>query len=639
MASVVGSKASTAVTSARITPSRSRRVTGAPSSAAKTSATSSGARPGGLAAGEGAGGPDRAVEALGEGGEAEAAFQLGDIAVGELLQGVGRPGLAPVGGDAVADLGEGDRRRRVDAVEAEGGDAAVGELDEVGLLARLGLERGVAEGGVLGDAAARLGVERDVAELERRLGGDLLEGRAAGDEVLDVGGLVEDLRAGGIEGAFLGEVGLRLLEGDGLRRHDGVDAVERRAERRGDRADDPRLGGAEDGVARGGGERVGGDDALVHVGGREAALGGELVEVGLAGVDPRLGRGRLRLATEADAVERAPLGGLEMVDVGLVGGAEFVLGDLDAGGEARGRHAGVAHLPRLGAGVAVGGVGLVLGRELGVAGLGDRRRQEARVEAEPVEAAALAEEGEDRLRLGVGHGGGRLHAAGEEVARRLPAEERLEVGGTEARALEGGDVGLGAELAVRALEGGGGGHLGAYGLVAGGEAEAHRLVVEGGVVDEAGEHHAVDAVLARLGHGERAAGLLLQGAELLLHGADIVLGGDRDVADAGDAVARYGAAGVDAEAGEADHEGGEKRVDQHAGASVAEGSEHARRSPNDPWRKGGTALTRWAAGWQGRRRGGAKTGGCGVLFDAQRMHRACTTRMPGDVQGRLTSVG
>ena len=159
-------------------------------------------------------------------------------------------------------------------------------------------------------------------------------------------------------------------------------------------------------------------------------------------------------------------------------------------------------------------------------GAGIGRGEEGGVEAEPVEAAALAEEGEDR-RASVS---GMVAADCTPRARRSrvdsAAEERLEVGGAEAGALEGGDVGFGAELAVGALEGGGGGHLGAHGLVAGGEAEARRLVVEGGVVDEAGEHHAVDAVLARLGHGERAAGLLLQGAELLLHGADVVVGGD-----------------------------------------------------------------------------------------------------------------
>ena len=272
-----------------------------------------------------------------------------------------------------------------------------------------------------------------------------------------------------------------------------------------------------------------------------------------------------------------------MVDVRVVGGAELVLGDLDLGGQRLGGHAGVGDLPRLGAGVAVGGVGVVLGGEVGVGGRGDGLGQEGGVEAQPVEAAPLAEEAEDGRRRGVGHGGGGLDAAGEEVAGRLAAQQLLEVGGAEAGALEGGDVGLAVEAAVGALEGGGGHHLGAHGVVAGGEAEALRLAVEGGVVDEAREHHAVDAVLARLGHGERAAGLLGEGAQLLLHGADVVLGGDGDVADAGDPVAGDAAAGADAEAGEADDEGGEQGVDQHAGAPVAEGSEHAGRSPDGRW--------------------------------------------------------
>ena len=148
---------------------------------------------GGLAAGERAGLGDRAVEARGEVGEAEAALELGDVAVGELGQRVGGLVGGPVGGDAVADLGERDHRRRVDLVDAQGGEAAVGELDQVGLLAGLGLGGGVAELGVVGEAAVGLAVERERAELHHRLGGDLLEGGAAGDEVLDVGGIVGDL--------------------------------------------------------------------------------------------------------------------------------------------------------------------------------------------------------------------------------------------------------------------------------------------------------------------------------------------------------------------------------------------------------------------------------------------------------------
>ena len=74
-------------------------------------------------------------------------------------------------------------------------------------------------------------------------------------------------------------------------------------------------------------------------------------------------------------------------------------------------------------------------------------------------------------------------------------------------------------------------------VVAGRDAEPGGLVVEGGVVDEAGEHHAVDAVLARLGHRQVAAELLVERAKLLLHRADVVVGVDRAAADLGDVLA------------------------------------------------------------------------------------------------------
>ena len=74
----------------------------------------------GLAAGEGAGDLHRAGQALGEGGEVEAVVELLGVAVGE--GGEGLDGLVggPVGDDAVADLGEGDERRRVDACRRGG---------------------------------------------------------------------------------------------------------------------------------------------------------------------------------------------------------------------------------------------------------------------------------------------------------------------------------------------------------------------------------------------------------------------------------------------------------------------------------------------------------------------------------------
>ena len=131
--------------------------------------------------------------------------------------------------------------------------------------------------------------------------------------------------------------------------------------------------------------------------------------------------------------------------------------------------------------------------------------EEGGVEAEPVEGAALAEEGEDGGGGGGGHGGGGLDGAGDELAGGFVAEEGLELGGAEAGALEGVGVGVAGEGAVGALEGWGRKDLVLNGFVGGGEAEAGGFGVEGGVVDEAGEDHAVDAVLAGLGDGEVAA--------------------------------------------------------------------------------------------------------------------------------------
>ena len=164
---------------------------------------------GGVAAGQRPGGPERPVEALGERGEGQAAVELGDEAVGERRQRLGGAGGGPVGDDAVADLGERLERRRVDRVDAQRGEAAVRERDQVGLDAGVGLERGLAERRVVGEPAGGAGVERQRAELQRGLGRDLLGGGAAGEQVLDRGGVLVDAPLGLGAGALAGEVGPR----------------------------------------------------------------------------------------------------------------------------------------------------------------------------------------------------------------------------------------------------------------------------------------------------------------------------------------------------------------------------------------------------------------------------------------------
>ena len=141
---------------------------------------------------------------------------------------------------------------------------------------------------------------------------------------------------------------------------------------------------------------------------------------------------------------------------------------------------------------------------------------------------------EDGVGGGGGHGGGGLDGAGDELAGGFAAEEGLELGGAEVGALEGEIVGVAGESAVGALEGLRRKDLILNGFVRGGEGEAGGFGVERGVVDEAGEDHAVDAVLAGLADREVAAELLGEGAELLLEGADVGVGVDALGADLGD---------------------------------------------------------------------------------------------------------
>ena len=154
LASAAGSKASTAVTSARITPSRSRWVTGVPSAAAKTSATSSGGAPSAVS-------PRVSGPALRIGrsrrwasvGEGEAALELGQRS--RRRASAARRRCAP----RASRRRRGRGSRRAGSPRAGRSSRRAGwrgrrrRARQVGLLAGLGRERGLAEGGVVGDAA------------------------------------------------------------------------------------------------------------------------------------------------------------------------------------------------------------------------------------------------------------------------------------------------------------------------------------------------------------------------------------------------------------------------------------------------------------------------------------------------------
>ena len=97
-------------------------------------------------------------------------------------------------------------------------------------------------------------------------------------------------------------------------------------------------------------------------------------------------------------------------------------------------------------------------------------------------------------------------------ARGLAADLGFELADREAAAVERETVGFRVETAVEPLEGGDAPDLARDEFVAGGDAEALRLLVECHLVDEAGKDGAVDPVLAGLGPGGRGGGAVGDGA-------------------------------------------------------------------------------------------------------------------------------
>ena len=191
-----GSNGSTALTLRRITPSPSARTTAAPRLGGEDVGDELRRRAvGGVAAGQRRRRCDRPAEALGERGEAEAALELGDVALGELGQRLG--GRAAVQSAAT--------RSRTSAR----GRTAGGSIASTRSVARppsASSTRSVSTPTSAASAAARKAgssarppvvsrVERHRARLEHRLGGDLLGGGAAGEQVLDMGGVLVDAAA------------------------------------------------------------------------------------------------------------------------------------------------------------------------------------------------------------------------------------------------------------------------------------------------------------------------------------------------------------------------------------------------------------------------------------------------------------
>src|SRR5690606_32922083 len=128
----------------------------------------------------------------------------------------------------------------------------------------------------------------------------------------------------------------------------------------------------------------------------------------------------------------------------------------------------------------------------------------------------------------------------------------VERGGGDAWPLQVECIGGAIELAVDTLKGGRAHDLFAHRVVAGRDPEPGGFAVEGGIVDETREYHAVDAVLAGFGHGQAAAELTGDLIEFLTHRAAEVVNLDPAVTDPGDIATGEAAADADPEPGEPD---------------------------------------------------------------------------------------
>ena len=372
--------------------------------------------------------PSRSASA----GEAEPAVELAGVAVGELGRAPRRSAPAVQSAATRSRISaSGMTRRRLDRVDAQRRQAAAGELDQVGLDADLAPRRRRSrKAGSSAMPPRRLGVERDACRApspSRRRSPRAVAPPASRSSMCR--GVLGDLPLRLLERALLRELGRGLLEGRGGRAEHRVDPVERRPERgrsparrcRGRRRRRPRR------APRAPARRRSTKPWSISSGFRPRSAASASKSI-----SPASSRA---LAAAASSAVPKPMrsstrrsGVAILVGRGVVGGAQLVLGDLDRRGQRLRRHARVGDLPGLGPGVAVGEMRVVLALELGVGRGRHRLGQQARVEAHPVEAPPLAEEGEHGQRAALsGSAAADCTAPATQVAGRLAAEQLLEL--------------------------------------------------------------------------------------------------------------------------------------------------------------------------------------------------------------------
>ena len=165
---------------------------------------------------------------------------------------------------------------------------------------------------------------------------------------------------------------------------------------------------------------------------------------------------------------------------------------------------------------------------------GKRGVQRSVVKHQKAEAALFARKGDQRISQWRRRDHATRHRPRQKRARHVAAQAGLEGGLVGAVLLQGEGIGLAVKGAADALEGRDFAKFGGHRGIPDRQAQSGSLVVEGGTVDKACQHLAVNAEAACIGHGYRGAKLPRQGVDLALHFAGIVIRFDLDLADAAD---------------------------------------------------------------------------------------------------------
>ena len=391
------------------------------------------------------------------------------------------------------------------------------------------------ESGIGADAfRPRLGIRRpvDLPEFHRALFGQLFQRRATGQLVGKIAALFVDGAARAVQRGFDAQIGAGLFEGHVHRLKNGVHREQRRPQRRFGRPGHARLLQREDRLTRR--AQIGlGDFAQINVVQRQAAFGGQLLEIDLAGVQALAGLGGGFKAGKDQLFDHAPLGLLEFVDALFIQIAQRLFIDLDRVFQHLGRQPDIVDLADFGRGETVG-IGLMPGLQRRFVGGGNGHGQVGGGQLGPADVAGLKQPADGQA----GHRGRSLDATGrralKDAAGDVHAQVMFEFVRAQALAAQGVVIDLAAELAVQATEGLNLQKLLANRIIPDRDAQPVRLILKGGRGEQFGHGGLLQAKALRLGGGQVAPGAGREILHLALHDARILLVRDLDLPDRAD---------------------------------------------------------------------------------------------------------